>query len=193
MDRDAWNQLYVGEEPDSGTGTEELFLAVAREFEPGRALDLGCGPGTLSLALAETGWQVTGVDFADAAINLARTAAAGRRLDVTFLVADIAHWSPPEPFDFVVSAYAMPPRGAQRDAALATAIHALAPGGRVVVAEWDRSMADAWSFMKPDDLVSLDEIVSGLEGLTINRADVISVDAHGERARSVFVQAHKPG
>ena len=192
MDREAWNNLYVGDAPDSGTGTEEMFLGVAQELKPGKALDLGCGSGVLSLALAERGWTVTGVDFADTAISLAQAAAADRGLEVAFVVADVVEWKPAEPFDLVVSAFATPPRGTQRDAAFATARRSVAPGGTLIVAEWHRSMAETWSFMTRDDLVSLQEVVAGLKGLTIDRGEVQDVAVYGERARSVFVQAHRP-
>ncbi len=51
---------------------------------PGRALDLGCGTGTNLLALAQSGWQVTGVDYAWRAIALARRrlAQAGYKADI---------------------------------------------------------------------------------------------------------------
>ena len=42
-----------------------------------RALDLGCGTGTMAIALAEQGWQVVGVDFSSVAIAAARAKAAG--------------------------------------------------------------------------------------------------------------------
>ena len=111
MDRQAWNQLYAGPDPDSGTGTETHFLAAAAELKPGSAVDLGCGPGALVLGLAELGWRVTGVDFAEAAIDLARAAARDRGLEATFVAADIAQWQPAQPFDLVISAYALPPKG----------------------------------------------------------------------------------
>ncbi len=191
MTRDDWNRLYRGDAADSGTGTEEMFLAAAREREPGRALDLGCGPGVLALALAERGWTVTGVDFAEAAIGLARRAAADRALQVSFVVADFAEWSPAEPFDLVVSAYALPPRGAQRDAALAVARRALAPGGTLVVAEWHASMAEHWSFLRPEELASRREVTASLAGLAIERSDLLETEFEGARARSVFVQAKR--
>ena len=55
MDQDGWNRLYLDDDPDKGTGTEKLFLAVAGDLDEGRALDLGCGSGRLALALAEVG------------------------------------------------------------------------------------------------------------------------------------------
>jgi 2-polyprenyl-3-methyl-5-hydroxy-6-metoxy-1,4-benzoquinol methylase len=192
MDHAAWNNIYSGEEPDSGAGNEELFLAVARGLDPGLALDLGCGPGALAIALAADGWTVTAIDFADAAIDLARASAAERRLDVNFLVADVTTWPPPGQFDLVVSAFALPPAGPQRDAATATARAALRPGGVIIVADWDRSMADCWSFMSPDDLVDLDELRAAFPTFTIQRAEVLELDFHGQRADCVFLQAHRP-
>lgn len=59
----------------------EWFLASeycppnARQFG---ALDLGCGGGQVALRLAELGFRVTGVDFSEAAIELARRNAAAK-------------------------------------------------------------------------------------------------------------------
>ena len=191
VNREEWNRLYAGADPDPGTGTEALFLAAAAELDPGRALDLGCGPGALALGLSELGWRVTGVDFAAAAIDLARAAARGRGLDATFVVADVAQWRPCRLFDLVVSAYALPPKGPDRDAVLATATSALQAGGTLIVAEWERAMAAEWRFMEADALASVDEIVAALAGLTIDRADVLEVKMHGSPVKSVFVHGRK--
>ena len=158
---------------------------------PGRALDLGCGPGALALALAELGWQVTGVDFAVAAIDLARAAARDRHLQATLVVEDVARWQPPQSFDLIVSAYALPPKSPDRDAVLATATNALAPGGTLIVAEWEHSMAAEWSFMHVDELASVDEVVAALDGLTIDCAEKLDVKMHGSLATSVLVLARK--
>ena len=56
---------------------------------PGCALDLGCGSGTSSLALARAGWTVYGVDFAARAIRMARQKARLSGLTVDFHVADV--------------------------------------------------------------------------------------------------------
>lgn len=191
MDREAWNRLYVEADPDPGTGTEALFLAAAAELDPGRAVDLGCGPGALALALAELGWRVTGVDFAEAAIDLARAVARDRHLEATFVAADVTQWRPPHPFDLVISAYALPPKGPDRDAVFSTATSALAARGTLIVAEWDRAMAAAWPFMDADSLASVDEVVMALAGLTVDRAEVLDVDMHGSPAKSVFVKVRK--
>jgi SAM-dependent methyltransferase len=56
---------------------------------PGRAIDLGCGMGHLSIYLAQHGWQVTGVDAVERALRVARRRAAKYRVDVEFIHADV--------------------------------------------------------------------------------------------------------
>ncbi len=73
---------------DSGLVPPEVADFIAAS-EPGRALDLGCGSGTSSLALARAGWTVTGVDFVPRAIRLARRKAKEADLNVDFRVADV--------------------------------------------------------------------------------------------------------
>ena len=58
---------------------------------PGRAIDLGCGMGLLSIYLAQHGWQVTGVDAVERAVRVARSRAAKSRIDVKFIHADVRH------------------------------------------------------------------------------------------------------
>lgn len=67
-----FNLWYFRRPPwDSGISPPELLDFIS-SHAPGRAIDLGCGTGTNVLALAQNGWQVTGVDFAPRAIKLAR-------------------------------------------------------------------------------------------------------------------------
>jgi SAM-dependent methyltransferase len=71
---------------------DELTHVVA---PPGPVADLGCGPGAHALALARRGYHVVGVDGSPRMVEVARTRAAGDRLDATFDVHDV---STPLPF-----------------------------------------------------------------------------------------------
>ena len=51
---------------------DDYFLARAAEGPGGRVLDLGCGTGRLTVALADAGHVVTGVDPAVASLDAAR-------------------------------------------------------------------------------------------------------------------------
>ena len=73
---------------DHGIVPPEL-LELISTHSPGRALDLGCGTGTSSLALARAGWRVTGVDFIPHAIRKSRRKAASAGLSVDFRVANV--------------------------------------------------------------------------------------------------------
>jgi len=63
---------------DRGQMSPELVELVegADSLPPGRALDLGCGPGRQAIYLAQHGWQVTGVDYVARALETARRRAA---------------------------------------------------------------------------------------------------------------------
>lgn len=60
----------------------------ADRLSPGRALDVGCGTGDSSIYLARHGWEVTGLDFATAALGRARHKAAAAKVPVRFMQAD---------------------------------------------------------------------------------------------------------
>ncbi|MBN2386635.1 MAG: class I SAM-dependent methyltransferase [Anaerolineales bacterium] len=79
-----FNLWYLRHPPwESGIIPPEVEAYIAAT-PPGRALDLGCGSGTSSLALARAGWAVSGVDFAARAIRMARRKAARAGLHVDF-------------------------------------------------------------------------------------------------------------
>jgi SAM-dependent methyltransferase len=66
-----FNLWYFHKPPwDTGISPPELVEFI-ETHPPGRALDLGCGTGTNVIALARCGWQVTGIDFARRAIQIA--------------------------------------------------------------------------------------------------------------------------
>ncbi|GAB2456803.1 class I SAM-dependent methyltransferase [Xylanimonas ulmi] len=67
-ERAAWYDVENVWGPD-----DDFFLALANERPERRVLDLGCGTGRLTLALARAGHLVTGVDPDRAALALART------------------------------------------------------------------------------------------------------------------------
>ena len=52
---------------------DDFFLVLAAETPGSRLLDLGCGTGRLTVALAAAGHEVTGVDPAGAMLAVART------------------------------------------------------------------------------------------------------------------------
>lgn len=84
-----WDDLHP-DRPDQGSYRSlDAFLAGEPPPAPGaRALDLGCGGGQAALRLARAGYAVTGVDFSETAIELARRNAADAGVTATFVVGD---------------------------------------------------------------------------------------------------------
>ena len=98
---DLW--YLLGSPPwDTGVSPPEL-MEVIQSRPSGRALDLGCGTGTNAITLARHGWQVTGVDFANRAIRIARKKARQERLQVDLRVDDVTRLDDIQgPFDLIL-------------------------------------------------------------------------------------------
>jgi SAM-dependent methyltransferase len=71
----------------------------------GAVLDLCCGPGRHSVALAKRGWQVTGVDRTRFLLNKARQLARTSRTKVEFIEADMRDFVRPAAFDLVINLF----------------------------------------------------------------------------------------
>lgn len=198
MDSHFWDDSYR-EDPDHTLVPDKIVAREVADLSPGRALDLGCGSGRNAIMLAERGWSVLGVDFSEHAVALANDAAQQRNLDARFQVADTTVWQPEGQFDLVVSTFALP-GGDANACVLSTAASSLAPGGTLLVAEWDQSMAEVWHFAA-DELVTVEQIVAMLPGLDIIRAEVRHISDMfgaddprayaGPSAEVVFVRAKR--
>jgi SAM-dependent methyltransferase len=66
-----------------------------------RVLDLGCGPGLYTNRLAQSGVDVTGIDFSSRSIAYARKAAARDGLTVTYVNEDYLAWESNTRFDLI--------------------------------------------------------------------------------------------
>jgi SAM-dependent methyltransferase len=123
-----------------------------RAAPPARVLDLGCGLGASSIALAHAypHIQVLGVDLDEGSIAEARAQAAEAGMDdrVTFVVGDAAQAAPEAPFDLVTIFEALHDMG-DPEGALRTARTLLTDDGDVLVA--DERVAD--TFDTPGDPV----------------------------------------
>ena len=69
----------------------ELFDREEEGREPpyGHALDLGCGSGIWGLKLAKRGWQVTGIDLVDKALQRARARISKEGVEMRVLKGDV--------------------------------------------------------------------------------------------------------
>lgn len=198
MDHTAWNERYSSTDLVWSAGPNAFLAAEVTDLVPGRALDLACGEGRNALWLAEQGWDVTAVDFAEVGLAKGRRFEAERGLTVDWHLADITGWRPDVSFDLIVIFYLQLP-AAEMTTVLAMAAGALAPGGTFLLVAHDRSNLDA-GHGGPSDVAVLptpDTVVAAIAGLEIDKALVVErpVDTpEGERiALDTLVRAHRAG
>jgi Methyltransferase domain/Domain of unknown function (DUF4440) len=88
---DFWNDVFRN---DSGFEKQpnQFLIEITKGVKPGVALDLAMGQGRNALYLASNGWKVTGVDFAEEGVRIARDEATKRKLVMTSVMADIDTW-----------------------------------------------------------------------------------------------------
>ena len=118
------------------TEREVDFLAHYGLLTPGhRILDLACGGGRHSVAMAQRGAVVTGIDLGPAAIASARRRAKRAGVDVAWLQGDLRHLPFMGEFNvvtFIFGCFTEMPRR-QAEAVLAGISDCLRPGGTLVL------------------------------------------------------------
>ena len=78
-------------------------LDLIPKYQPGRALDLGCGYGRAAIYMASLGWQVDAVDFIPEAIREATLRAKKAEVDVRFHIDEVTSLDfLSGPFDFAL-------------------------------------------------------------------------------------------
>ena len=115
---------------------EARFVVQALGLEEGDAiLDLGCGTGRHSVALAQQGLKVTGLDLSETLLNQGRSSAEAAGVEVNWLERDMRDLEDLGPFDACASLYtAFGFFGDDEDQeVLYQVAAALAPGGRFLL------------------------------------------------------------
>jgi tellurite methyltransferase len=105
-ERDKWNARYRDGAYEGRTHPTVLLAQWLPQLPRGRALDVACGAGRNSLALAAAGFAVTAIDISDVALARGRRSAADRGLTIEWHCADLdedpAAALPPGPFQTIV-------------------------------------------------------------------------------------------
>lgn len=137
--------------PWDGEPREELrSLAEGGCIKPCRAIDVGCGTGTNAVYLAQHGFDVTGVDFAAAAIEKARAQARAAGVLVSFIVDDLTnlHYTAGT-FDFLLDYGVLDDlRPHQRDAYLRNILSLAGPGSELMLWGFEYTMR-IWEKLVP--------------------------------------------
>ncbi|MGG5809797.1 class I SAM-dependent methyltransferase [Falsiroseomonas sp. CW058] len=130
----AWDERFAGGGFQFGEAPNRYLEELRPWLAPGmRALALGDGEGRNGVWLAAQGLAVTSLDWSAVGMAKAAQLAARRGVRIDTVVADAAAWAyPAAGFDLVAWIYLhLPP--ADRAAAAAGAVRALAPGGLLVL------------------------------------------------------------
>ncbi len=204
MDAEAWNRRYATDELIWHAEPNRFLPPEVDGLPPGRALDLACGEGRNAVWLAEQGWEVLGVDFADRAVAKAvrRAEDAGVADRCRFECADVTTWTSPTSADLVLVFYLQLP-AAERAAVLGHAARALAAGGTVLVVAHDRSNLERGHggpqdpTVLPTPAAIVDDLLAVDAGLVVQRAEVVerpvTVDGEDLVALDCLVRARRAG
>jgi 2-polyprenyl-3-methyl-5-hydroxy-6-metoxy-1,4-benzoquinol methylase len=171
-----WNDIYTGDVTDCGDPDPLVLETIAGLPTRGRALDVGCGAGGLVLALARGGWEVTGIDIAANAIQAARKVMDRHGVEAQLHAADAATWQPTKQYDLITNCFALPNTKSGQLSAMRMMQQALAPGGTLILKDFDASMR------RPEfagfHLTAVDELTAGFDQLEIVRAEVVPTPVH---------------
>jgi 2-polyprenyl-3-methyl-5-hydroxy-6-metoxy-1,4-benzoquinol methylase len=175
MRREDWNRRYAEKELLWTAQPNRFLVAETSELAPGRALDLACGEGRNGVWLAEKGWDVTGLDLSDVAIEKAGRLAAARSVEARWIAADLLDYRPePAGFDLVVVMY-LQVAAAERSPIVRAAAEAVAPGGTFLLVGHDSSnIAEGWGGpQEPAVLYTAEDVTGDLAGtaLRVERAE----------------------
>ena len=104
---DNWEQIYQNQNieslpwfnPDLDLDLQQALSQL--NINSGTILDLGTGPGTQAIALAERGFQVTATDISETAIQQAEQTAKQKKLNISWQQDDIINSKLNQTFDFV--------------------------------------------------------------------------------------------
>jgi SAM-dependent methyltransferase len=163
-DHASWEERYR-DAPALWSGRVNPPLAAeAADLAPGRALDVGCGEGADTLWLAARGWQATGLDWSQTALDRAavHAAEAGLTGRVTWLRADIAAWQPPVAAFDLVTVHFLHPEAPLRHELVPRLAAAVAPGGTLlwVGHGYDEQRAAVWG---GDRFATAEEVAADLD------------------------------
>ncbi|MDA8118085.1 MAG: class I SAM-dependent methyltransferase [Actinomycetota bacterium] len=143
MDSSMWDERYRSAELLWSAEPNQFVRDFFSERKPGRVVDLGCGEGRNAIWLAEQGWQVTGVDFSQVALERAATLAEGRGVSGEWVRADLSEWSVPEPtYDAALICYIHLPRPVMTHLFNAALASLLTGGELLVVGHHSRNLTE---------------------------------------------------
>jgi SAM-dependent methyltransferase len=139
--RERWNREFERGTPTLRTAPSKLLIEVTQGRKPGTALDLGMGQGRNAIYLAGQGWDVTGVDISDVAVEQANKNAAARGVKMQVVLADLDTFElGTERWDLITSFYMHGWHQNSKTDVPTRVYNALRPGGLLVMEAFRRPL-----------------------------------------------------
>lgn len=183
----SWWQAFFDQEylrlwaqflPPEQTAQTVAGIQAALKLPPSaEVLDLACGQGRIAVPLAQAGYRITGLDYSDYLLDVARQAAADAGVDIAFHRADMrdlpAEWR--GHFDAVINiftAFGYFENEAEDQKVLAGVANVLKPGGQFLidVSHRDRLardfMARDWRELPDGTLVWTQRLFDPIAGMS---------------------------
>jgi SAM-dependent methyltransferase len=176
---EVWDRRF--READWPSDPDPALVEFARILRPGRALDLGCGPGRNAIWLAGRGWDVTGVDASRVALEQADRRAKAAAVELRLICVDLDQWSPPVgSFDLVVLAN-LHPEPVRRRPMFSRAAAAVAPGGRLFVVGHHLDDLGLDGPSSPEQLFTEEDLRDAFPGIRMERVERVPRLRQGDR------------
>lgn len=120
----------------------DLIEQICRLKKGDHILDIGCGHGRICEELTRRGYCLTGIDWSQSAIALARTNAYAQQLTIDYINDDFLNAILPQTFDCVLSWYTSFGYGSDSDCnlQLEKIYELLKHGGRVIIDHINRDL-----------------------------------------------------
>lgn len=122
-----WDARYHNHQPRSPSAFLLSWLDRIHPPPGNRALDLACGTGRNTLALAQHGWNAVGVDISPVALAIARQAARKHGVDLHLAALNLDDWPLPYAYFDLICVFRFLDR-----ALCARLPRALKPGGVLI-------------------------------------------------------------
>jgi SAM-dependent methyltransferase len=190
LEVERWNRILTAEKPAFNPNPNAFLVEILKGRRPGRALDVGMGQGRNALYLAGQGWDVTGFDPAERAVDVARAEAKRRNLRLTARVvgSEDFEWGK-DAWDVIVLSYVTVRPYVKHITG------SLAPGGLVVLEAFHRDSTKK-NAIGGGVVYDSNELLRLFDDLRIIRYEDVEAESdfgpRGERNRVVRLAAQKP-